>query len=361
MPGGPIDIRTAFTGEFTSEQLLDLLKYHGPATTGRAFAYSNLGYNIFSMVLDEKFEGGWKQVLQREVFTPLQMRSTTAWMSKADLNRLAQPYELRKDGPQRVEYAKHDENMQAAGGHISTANDLARYLVAHINGGRLDDRQVLDRIAINATHLPQVDQDREFGSFHRTGWGLGWDIATYDGGTVLQRFGAFQGFFSHLSFMPERHVGVVILANGGAASSFVTDIVSTYVYDRVIRKPELAERTEQRWEAFIDNLSKGREAIAKDFENRQARPQATPIPMEGYVGTYESPALGRMVWTLENGRLMVQMGIAHSAVEVFNGTQNQLRVELTGGGSVVTFDVPLGESQATALRFMNQSFARVIR
>lgn len=359
MPGGPVDMRTAFTGEFTNEQLLDLLKFHAPAPAGRSFAYSNLGYNVFSMVLDAKFKEGWKQVLQREVFDPLEMRSTTAWMSKADPNRLAQPYELRARGAERVDYAKRDENMQAAGGHVSTANDLARYLVAHLNGGRIGGRQALPEAAVTATHRQQVEQSRNYGSFHRFGWGLGWDLATYDGNTVLQRFGGFQGFHSHVSFMSDPGIGVVVLANGGGASSLVADIVATYAYDRVLTKPGLTERTEERWKAFTDELARGRAAIAKDLAALQARPQTTPLPLDAYVGTYENPALGRMVWTLDSGRLRVRMGVAHSEVEVYNGAQYQLRVELTGGGSVATFDVAQGAPQPTGLRFMNEAFKRV--
>ncbi len=359
MPGGPVDIRTAFTGEFTNEQLLDLLRFHAPAPAGRAFAYSNLGYNVFSMVLDNEFKEGWKQVLQREVFDPLGMRSTTAWMSKSDPNRLAQPYELRASGPQRVDYAKRDENMQAAGGHVSTANDLARYLVAHLNGGRISGRQALPEAAVKLTHRQQVGQNRDYGSFHGFGWGLGWDLATYDADTVLQRSGGFQGFHSHVSFMPERGIGVVVLANGGGASSLVADVVATYAYDRMLAKPGLTKRTEERWKAFSDELARGRAVIAKDLATRQARPQTTPLPLDAYVGTYENPALGRMLWTLENGRLHVRMGVARSDVEVYNGGQYQLRVELTGGGSVVTFDVAQGARQPTGLRFMNETFTRV--
>jgi CubicO group peptidase (beta-lactamase class C family) len=359
MPGGPVDVRTAFTGDFTNEQLLDLVAFHAPASTGRAFAYSNLGYNIFSLALDDKFKEGWKQVLQREVFDPLGMRSTTAWISKTDPNRLAQPYELRPNGPQRVDYVKRDENMQAAGGHVSTANDLARYLMAHLNGGRIGGRQALPEAAVRATHRQQVEQKRTFGSFQRFGWGLGWDLATYDGDTIMQRFGGFQGFHSHVSFMPERNIGVVVLANGGGASGLVADVVATYAYDRVLAKPGLTARTEERWNAFADELARGRGAIAKDLATRQARPQTPPLGWDAYVGTYENPALGRMVWTLENGRLQVRMGVARSDVEVYNGAQYQLRVELTGGGSVVTFDVPAGGRRPTGFRFFDQAFVRV--
>jgi CubicO group peptidase (beta-lactamase class C family) len=358
--GGPIEIRTAFTGEFTNAQLLDILRFHAPAPTGRSFAYSNLGYNIFGMVLDENFKEGWKEVLQREVFDPLEMRSTTAWISKADPNRLAQPYELRAGGrPERVDYAKRDENMQAAGGHVSTAHDLARYLVAHLNGGRMNGRQALPEAAVRLTHRQQVEQNRKYGSFNRFGWGLGWDLATYDGDTILQRFGGFQGFHSHVSFMPERGIGVVVLANGGGASSFVADMIATYAYDRALAKPTLTVRSEERWKAFVGEVARGRAAIAKDLATRQSRPQTTPLPFDAYVGTYESPVLGRMVWTLDNGRLHVRMGIAAGDVEVYNGPQHEFRITLTGGGSVAAFDVAPGARQPSGLRWADQVFTRV--
>jgi len=358
--GGPIEIRTAFTGEFTNAQLLDILKFHGPAATGRSFAYSNLGYNVFGMVLDEKFKDGWKHVLQGEVFDPLAMQSTTAWISKVDPNRQAQPYELGAGGrPERVAYAKRDENMQAAGGHVSTANDLARYLIAHLHGGRINGQQALPQAAVRLTHRQQVEQNRDYGSFHRFGWGLGWDLATYDGDTILQRFGGFQGFHSHVSFMPERGIGVVVLGNGGGASSFVADMIATYAYDRVLAKPTLPVRSEERWKAFVDQVARARAFIAKDLATRQARPQTTPLPLDAYVGTYESPPLGRMVWTLENGRLQVRMGIAVGEVEVYNGAQHEFRITLTGGASVAAFDVAPGARQASGLHWANQAFTRI--
>jgi CubicO group peptidase (beta-lactamase class C family) len=357
-PGGPVDFRTAYTGEHTNALLLDLLRFHGPASTGKAFAYSNLGYNIFGLALDEKMKEGWKAVLQREVFTPLGMSGTTGRRSKANPDNLALPYELRASGPERVEYAKQDANMHAAGGHLSTANDLARYLVAHLNGGRIDGRQALPEAAVNATHRQQVEQNRDFGSFHRFGWGLGWDLATYDGDTVLQRFGGFAGFFSHLSFMPGKRVGVVVLSNGGGAGGGIADAVATHAYDLVLGKPGLAERDERRLAALTAQAARARESASRDSATRQARPQKTPLPLDAYAGTYENPELGRMVWTIENARLRVRMGIAQSGVEVYDGAQHQFRVELTGGGMVASFEVPAGARQPASVQFMSVTFVR---
>jgi CubicO group peptidase (beta-lactamase class C family) len=354
-PGGGIDLRTAYSGDFTNDQLLRLLPRHPPAASGRSFAYSNVGYNIFSLVLDARFKEGWKEVLQRTVFAPLGMNSTTAWMSKADSTRLALPYEYRGDRPERIAYAKDDANMHAAGGHLSSVNDLVRYLQAELNDGRIGNEQALPAGVIAGTHRKLADQARTFGPFQRVGWSLGWDMALYEGDSMLQRFGDFPGFRSHVSFMPERAIGVVVLVNGGGASSALADLVATYVYDRLLDKPGLTARYDERLNDPLQQVQRAK----KDLATRQARPQTTPLPWSAYVGAYESEALGRMIWTLENGRLQVRMGIARGDVEVYDGPRFQLRTTLTGAGSVATFVVPEGADRPTALRWFGETFTRV--
>jgi hypothetical protein len=286
------------------------------------------------------------------------MHLTTGWKSNADPNNLALPYELRASGHERVPYAKDDANMHAAGGLLSTAADLSRYLIAHLNGGRVDGRQVLPESAITTTHRQHAEQNRTFGSFHRFGAGLGWDLATYERETVLQRFGGFPGFHAHLSFMPSKRIGVVVLANGGGTSTRTADAIATYVYDLGRDTPRLSERADEKLAAVKAQMVRSRESIAFDLDARKKRPQTTPLALEAYAGTYESPAYGRMDWTIENGRLRVRMGIAASDVEVFDGARHQFRVELTGSGQGVTFDVPAGALRPVAVSYMNERFVR---
>jgi hypothetical protein len=66
-----------------------------------------------------------------------------------------------------------------------------------------------------------------------------------------------------------------------------------------------------------------------------------------------------MMWTLDDGRLHVTMGIARGDVEVYDGMRYQLRTTLTGAGSVVTFIVPEGAQRPTALSWLDETFTRV--
>lgn len=98
--------------------------------------------------------------------------------------------------------------------------------------------------------------------------------------------------------------------------------------------------------------------LNRDAAARNARPQTTPLPLAAYAGEYASPVLGRMRWTWEEDRLLVRWGVAESTVEVYDGGQHELRVELLGGGAVVAFDVPTGATRPIGFQFLNRTFKR---
>ncbi len=352
---GPVDFRTAFTGVHTNEQLVELLSVHQPASMGREFQYGNIGYNVAGLAMDAALDVGWKELLDREIFEPLGMSSTTAYMSSADRDRLAMAHGAEPEGFRRVYDAKNDGNMHAAGGHLTTVLDLANWLEAHINGGRVDGRQVFPDEVVAETHRKQVDQDRNFSTYHRHGWGLGWDLGTYEGDTLIHRFGSFFGAFrSHMSFMPQHDIGVIVLVNEGRLGSFLADAVANYVYDRLLEKPvdeqELLESARQR-------VAQMRESLAQGRARRASRSQTLPHPLSAYAGVYENSELGRMEWQVVDEKLEVTMGLLWSAVEVYDGEQNQLRVELIGGGQVIAFSV--AGDRAERLIYMGREFPRV--
>lgn len=360
--GGPVVLRTAYTGDFTPELLLELLASYGPSEEGRVFVYGNLGYNLLGMVLDAIGEGGWKEVVEREVLQPLGMRETTAYVSRLEAQEIALPHGFDSDGKfHRVPLGKADENMHAAGGHFTTARDLARFAAAHASGGRLEGRQVLPREAIEVTHELHAEQDKDFGPIHRFGWGFGWDLGTWQGRELIHRFGTFEGYRPHLSFLPEEGLGVAVLVNGLGPAFYADDLIAFYIYDRLLGVPDV----EARYQAQLDELSaRTRQMLgrmAEGMERRKARQVPLGHPLEAYAGVYESPRSGRMEWRVVAGGLEVHMGVAQARAEVFDAAEDQLRVELTGGGSVADFEFAHADGPATAVIYEGEALTRVAR
>lgn len=355
---GPIVLRTAYTGEFTRPQLLELLRFHQATGEHGSFDYNNLGYNLLGMVLEAVYVESWKDVVERLVLDPLGMTSTSAYRSRLDPDRLALPHDLGPDGFVAIPLAKQDANLHAAGGHFASARDLARFLAAHQSGGRLEGEQVLPRGAITVTHELHATQDREFGPYHRFGWGHGWDLGTYDGDTLIHRFGGFPGYRSHMSFMPEHGIGVVVLVNGGGVASAAADLLATYIYDRLLDKPDLEERYAARMDSLVRLEAGSRRRSAEHLEERAARMAPLRHPLADFAGTYESAVVGRLVLRVVAGGLEARIGVLESRAEVYDASADQLRIELAGSGQVVTFEFPDGGGAARSASIIGIEFER---
>ena len=206
---GPIVFRTAFSGEHTNDRLIALLTAHPPAKTGRGYVYGNIGYNIAALAMDATTGESWREVLQRAIFQPLGMTSTSAYVSRMPRERLAQPYRREPTGFARAPYNKGDANMQAAGGLVSSAVDMARWLEAHINGGVVDGRRVFPASAIAETHRRQATVSANARGLVLNGYGFGWQIGTVGADTILTHGGGFRSLAgrrrSHGRSKPHSH------------------------------------------------------------------------------------------------------------------------------------------------------------
>lgn len=354
--GGPIVLRTAFTGEHDPDMLLDLLAEQPAGAQGRDFRYGNMGYNVASLAMDAWLGESWKDVLADQIFGPIGMGSTSAYRSRIDESRLAMPYGWEPDGWERRRYAKEDSNMHAAGGMMTTTADLARWLIVNLSEGVIDGRQVLPAAAVAEAHTPVAMNDGDWGPFSRDGYGLGWHVGVYDGSRQLHHFGGFTGFHAHVSFMPDEQIGVVVLVNGSGTGSILATNVASFAYDAFRGKADITAHGGAVLEQMAEQAEQRRDRIRADRDRRAGRPQVLPHPLEAYAGIYESARLGRMIWSVHDGRLHAQIGLAQSDVEVFNGEQNQLRVELTGGGTVASFEFPEGAERAVAMTVGGERF-----
>ena len=357
--GGPVEFRTAYSGEFTPDLLLELLTDYQQARPPRPFQYGNLGYNLLGLVLDSRRNDGWKDIVKREVLDPLGMRETSARVSDFEPDTIAMPHEYGEDGKyRRIRLGKADANMHAAGGHFTTARSLARFVAAHASGGRLEGVQVFPREMIASAHRKHIDQNTRFGPFHRSGWGYGWDLGTYGEETFVSRFGGFSGYRSHMSFMPARGMGIVVLVNESRLASAAADVVATYIYERVSGKANTAGAARLATADLRARADAMRHNLARQHAERRARLTPLPYPLQNYTGVYENAKFGRMECRVVSGGLELRIGVAQSPAEVFDANQNQVVVNITGE-EIVEFAFAAGGGRPRTLRYRGETFQRI--
>ncbi|MDQ3699224.1 MAG: serine hydrolase [Gemmatimonadota bacterium] len=355
---GPVVFRTAYSGDFTTEQLIALVAEHPPAPDGRNYRYGNIGYNVASLAMDAATGTPWKDVLERRIFEPLDMRGTSGYVSRIPAEQLAMPYAAEAEGYIRLQYAKGDESMHAAGGLVSTAADLARWLLANINDGQVDGQRVFPAEAMRDVHRQQASFRQASRGFTRFGYALGWNLTTYGSDTLLEHGGGFPGFATSIALLPARRIGVAVVVNENRLGGVLPDLVARYVYDKLAGRANVDSAMADTIASFARLAAQRRQAIGADRARRAARPQTLPHPLVAYAGAYENPAYGRMEWSVASERLEVRMGRMRSVAEVFDASKNQLRVELQPSvGEVITFQFEGGT--AAALTYAERTYRRM--
>lgn len=353
---GPVTIRLAYSGEYNGDaELSRFLEQHEAAKTGRAFSYGNVGYNVAALAMYTATKKSWKDVLQAELFAPLGMKRTSAYVSKFARNDLATPYQVTLDGWKPRPYGKVDSNMQSAGGLITTLRDMGTWLEAHVNNGRINGKQVLPASAFEEAHSNLAPFERKTQTGTQIGYGLGWNINIVGSDTVLVHGGGFPGFATYMSFVPDRKLGIAVFANTDGLGGALTEIATALVYQALTNGEMKAAFPIDQIERL---LAQDKERMSADMKRRAARPQNLQFPLDAYTGVFENPSMGKLRLSQVNGKLEANLGAAWSAVEVFDNTKNQLRIALFGGGEVV--NVEMKDGKAIALSFGGSEYRRVV-
>jgi CubicO group peptidase (beta-lactamase class C family) len=174
--------------------------------------YSNIGYRVVGVVLEELTGRAYGDLVSERILAPLGMRSSAAVMTH-DLRRLlpgghVPPYD---DRPWRREHglvaAPWVESAEADGCSCCSAEDLALYLRELWTGATLLPPASLTAMK---TAQPPLGEDR---------YGYGLDI--HDDG--FGHGGDMLGYVSHMRVDAARGTGVVAFANGFGGARLLAD------------------------------------------------------------------------------------------------------------------------------------------
>lgn len=358
----PIQFRLAFSGEHDPRTLWNLLPQLAPnprAPLG-TYAYSNLGYNIAALLVERRLGRRWQDLVEAQVLRPLGLgRTITQGLDRARATRpVAAPYlGLAPGGPELLSLRKVDSNMQSAGGMYSSANDLARWLTLHLRAAGGAGGLPLPADVIAATHRQFVTGSGGSDSFPATGYGFGWGSGPYEGGTLYQSFGGYPGARSHVSFMPDRDLGVAILTNDEGAGAPFIDIAAAYAYEWFAKGRDAAERRAAPMiERIVHQAPRITQRIAASRAAIAGRQWQLSLDRAAYAGRFCSAAFGTIAVSPQGDGFNVSMGAMRSRAAPFTDP-DAMRVELMPNeGMPVRFVVEQG--RVTALNAFETTFRR---
>jgi CubicO group peptidase (beta-lactamase class C family) len=184
---------------------------------GKLHAYSNEGYILLGSIIEKASGVNYATYVEKNILAPLQMgRSTFREEEVMKDCDVATPYVTSQDGnkvPTKYPYGE----MISDGGLMSNAEDMSRFLKMFLSGGVLDGTKVASLESINNMMEPKVRTNEipiEGAGQSYYGYGLRIKSDFLDH-TLIHHSGSVFGSSSYMGFIPDKGVGVVILANGG--------------------------------------------------------------------------------------------------------------------------------------------------
>lgn len=291
MPRRDLDWVFKYKGITPEERLLQMRDMKPTTRFGETFQYSNAlvmvgGYaTARAYVPDGSLENAYASAMQELVFNPLGMKKTVIKISDALRFGAAYPHGTDFNGqtcqiPLSLEEACY--SVAPAGAIWSTADDLSKYLLVEMNNGVLKDKRIVSETALLERRKPGIKMGEN------ASYGLGLMISNEKGFNFIGHDGATLGFSSHLFFLPEKEIGVVILANSSFVHSFFAAVKQKFLELTFSAKPcseEILNFSLHEREEFIKKKS---ESVSFDLELMRG--------IDHLLGEYTSGTLGNAVF-----------------------------------------------------------------
>ena len=242
--------------------------------------YSNVGFGVLGNALGRAAGRPYTDYVREHIFVPLGMRSS-AWVATDEMKEhLAVGYDpIAEDGTRgRSLGYEPGEGGAPAGGLLTSARDMARFMSAYLYEGPAGDGHILAGSTVRELRHPVfVARGWKFGQ------GIGWMFwPDGEGRTIMAHGGGRPGFTAKVNIVPDLRLGVFVAINERAAIDSVADPALWVI------APAVAAAWE-RWEAAQP-------------------PPPLPAGLEPWLGLYEldPPVEGQRVeLALEEGWLRV--------------------------------------------------------
>jgi CubicO group peptidase (beta-lactamase class C family) len=357
-----------YKSTFTRKELWDRLRYLEPAAPIRTqFLYNNLMFTAAGQVIEELSGQTWEQFVQHRIFDPLGLtRSTLTIEDNLKGPEPAVPYSERRDSAvlYRQPYYTAEVAIAPAGAINSNVQDLSRWVIALLNGGRVDGKQVIPEAVLRETMAPALAmpnsalEARGWGENLNQYYGMGRWVSSYRGHLLALHGGDLPGFHSQISIMPNDSIGVIVLVIGDHVAPFYNGL-TYHIYERLLGL-SLTPWSERLNQIRLKNKAAGTQARAAADVGRVSNTQPSH-PLDAYVGEFAHPAYGVVVVARGDSGLAfefhgIKMPLRHFHYDRFDTPDDEedgkfsLNFRTNPMGEVEAVEISLDEAAVTFTR-----------
>jgi CubicO group peptidase (beta-lactamase class C family) len=315
--------------QYSQSELIERMRYYEPLVDFRSeFSYDNAQYTLAGALVETVSGQAWHDFVRERIFAPLEMqRSQTCCADAAALDNRTGGHTLLPQGRlvnsstmigAVVEVPWQNIGHEPAGSIVSSARDLAAWLLMLLEQGRYADAALIRPATLAQLHQPQtvsihVEQS-PFAPLYLLGnpthfwtYGLGFYVIDYRGHKMVIGGGQIRGANSLFVLLPTLNVGYSILVNVNSTAAHFA--ISNGIADLLIGGEArdwnqellgLARMVEQGEQAHLDSIIAARQADV---------PPAQPI--SAYAGVYQHRLYGQAHVEMQGEQAKVHYGIGY--------------------------------------------------
>ncbi|WP_240907016.1 serine hydrolase domain-containing protein [Paludisphaera rhizosphaerae] len=212
--------------DFAPREILDLVaKEPLEFPSGEKWQYSNTGYFLLGMIVEQASGKPFGEFLAERIFRPLGMTKTRVNDLRAVIPGRAQGYEWDGKELKNGEYVSPTQPF-SAGALVSTVADLVKWDAA-LAGGKILDGPTLEKMW-KPTPLKEGEAS----------YGFGWGVTKVAGHREVAHGGGIPGFSTEIARFLDDRLTIIVLTNleGGHAGEMARKIAGLVV-PALVEKP----------------------------------------------------------------------------------------------------------------------------
>src|SRR5450432_3964884 len=256
--------------------------------------YNNFMFMLQGLVVEKITGKSWEDNIREKIFAPLGMTGSNVSIDELTKNNdIAVGYNVKKDNIiHKMDYY-HIDAMGPAGSINSSVTDMAKWVTAWINNGKVNGNEIIPAAYISQAISSQMVisgglPEKETPESHLSNYGFGWIISSYYGHYRVQHGGNIDGFSANTCLFPSDSIGIIVLCNQN--SSAVPSVVRNIITDRMLK---LKYRD---WETEVKQSADKADTAAKQAEKSKTssrKPGTHPShDLKDYQGIYTHKGYG---------------------------------------------------------------------
>lgn len=299
---------------YDRKEIARRIRYIPLSTSFRsAYAYDNVLYLVAGELIEAVSGKSWEDFVRNRILAKVGMTDSDVRHSGSAAGGNVAGTHAEVNDTVRPVAPFASDNTNPAGGIMSGAADMAKWMIVQLDSGRVGDGSRLFSPAtttqlwreVTPTPIGKLPPPLASLSHLRAnvaGYALGLGVRDYRGKILRQHTGGLPGYLSKVAMIPELRLGVAILTNQESGAAFESIAYQVLDYYLGVKPPDYPTV----FKALNDKNRRELQEAERKASGERDSTSGPSLPLAKYAGTYRDRWYGDVIVAQEGKGLAIR-------------------------------------------------------